>query len=384
MIKGFDDQLRIQRLGKIRLGVKKTAQSGSEYPSAVDYFVCPPEVQRVYGEKPRELEIMLPHDAIEEVFPTALKRYGSGQGLMCRGNGEKAECRDADSEEWHSRDCLYQQCEHYENGDCKEVGNLQVILPEVKGALGIYQIDTSSYNSIMNIKSGLEMLRSTVGRISLIPLTLEVRMQEANPMTSKGRIRTNVPVMFLRFDHTFYEVLDMAKDRQLVQQINTAGMAGPALQVDNEGLDEKPELLYPNQLEEGKDAGSQAEQAAAEDAGGDAGPDESKEDEVDDPRLKRARNLMERLGWPPAKQKAVLGKPDLNVQELLEGLRAEVVKRHKEQGREPSRRRNRTRPRSLRRTGRSWRTTTPGMAGMTSASVTLSAARTTHRRSSTR
>ena len=52
-IKGLSDKRRLPRLGKIRLGVKAISQkSGKEYPKETDYFVCPPEVQAVYGEKP--------------------------------------------------------------------------------------------------------------------------------------------------------------------------------------------------------------------------------------------------------------------------------------------------------------------------------------------
>ena len=50
-IKGLttDRQEMLPRIGKIRLGIKKKHSNGREYPAATDYFVCPPEVQAVYG-----------------------------------------------------------------------------------------------------------------------------------------------------------------------------------------------------------------------------------------------------------------------------------------------------------------------------------------------
>jgi hypothetical protein len=52
-IKDLSDKRRLPRLGKIRLGIKcKSVSTGNEYPKEVEYFVCPPEVQKVYGEKP--------------------------------------------------------------------------------------------------------------------------------------------------------------------------------------------------------------------------------------------------------------------------------------------------------------------------------------------
>ena len=360
MIKGFDDSLRIQRLGKIRLGVKKTTQGGKEYPQAVDYFVCPPEVQTVHGDKPRTLEIMLPHEDIEEVFPTALKRYGSQQGLICRGDGESAEERLEGQEDFLPRECPYKECEHYQRGHCKEVGNLQVILPKVKGMLGIYQIDTSSFNSVMNIRSGLEMLRRTVGRISLIPLILEVRMQEFNPMTAKGRMKTINPVMFLRLDNTFYEVMEMAKQGKLLQQVNMG--SGSALSLDNPDIDDMPELLYPAVETEEKPPKQEPKpkekpkpkpksnpkpkpkESPKESSEQVPPPDfkapwdtEEEPPEKEQPVAEGSPNidealhkLWDELGTPKGKRRAVLGKPDLDKDALKAQLIEEIERRKSE------------------------------------------------------
>ena len=55
-IKGLttDRQEMLPRIGKIRLGIKKKHSNGREYPAATDYFVCPPEVQAIYGPEPKE------------------------------------------------------------------------------------------------------------------------------------------------------------------------------------------------------------------------------------------------------------------------------------------------------------------------------------------
>ena len=59
-IKGVSEVVRLPRLGKIRLGVKRENSTGTPYPSPTDYFVCPDEVRKVFGEKPKELRIMFP------------------------------------------------------------------------------------------------------------------------------------------------------------------------------------------------------------------------------------------------------------------------------------------------------------------------------------
>ena len=60
-IKGVTDIVRMPRLGKIHLGVKVEGDR-STYPRAVDYFVCPPEVVAIHGEKPKELDVMFPNE----------------------------------------------------------------------------------------------------------------------------------------------------------------------------------------------------------------------------------------------------------------------------------------------------------------------------------
>ena len=90
MIKGLSEIRRLPRIGLIRLGIKKKNAKGMEYPAAVDYFVVPDEVKKVYGEQPRELDIIFPLDEVDDIFPQFYKRYGHSKGLVCKGDGETA------------------------------------------------------------------------------------------------------------------------------------------------------------------------------------------------------------------------------------------------------------------------------------------------------
>jgi hypothetical protein len=56
---------------------------------------------------------------------------------------------------------------------CQRVARLQVVLTELD-SFGVFQIDTGSFNSIVNVNSAIDMLRRIAGRISWIevPLTL--------------------------------------------------------------------------------------------------------------------------------------------------------------------------------------------------------------------
>jgi len=241
MIKGLSERLRLVRRGKIRLGEKKISKkTGKEYPVALDYFVVPDEVKKIYGDTPRKLDIMLPMEGIEYFFPQFYKRYGSSRGLLCRGNGEIA-TQISETNEMTEIRCLGKDCSYSQSGECKPIGNLQVILSKIRG-LGIYQIDTSSYNSIVNLNSGIEMIRGMLGRISWIPLILEVGMRDAHPVVGGKKIKTTIPVMSITADATIGELLKMR-------------LAYPTKEamIDNPQVDEKPELLFmETKIENGK------------------------------------------------------------------------------------------------------------------------------------
>ncbi|MDP3766682.1 MAG: hypothetical protein Q8S13_01585, partial [Dehalococcoidia bacterium] len=90
----LDHRARLPRLGKIRLGVKKIAASGNEYPAEVDYFVIPDELKGALGERPKLIPVLFPVDDVERLLVADYTVYGRGQtggpGLLlrrCDGEG---------------------------------------------------------------------------------------------------------------------------------------------------------------------------------------------------------------------------------------------------------------------------------------------------------
>lgn len=212
-IKGVSEIRRLSRLGKIRLGIKKESpRTGTPYPEATDYFVVPEEVAQVYGEKPTELKIVFPTEDAPQQW---LKRYSLTRGLVCRGDGEKAMAQvDIDTGEIASREsthtilkeiiCEEKNCSAYKAKRCRPIMTLQFLLPDVPGALGVYQIDTSSFNSIVNVNSSLELIKAC-GRVSMIPLLLKLVPQQVQP---EGKKKT-VHVLQLVSPYTFTELLKL-------------------------------------------------------------------------------------------------------------------------------------------------------------------------------
>ena len=216
-IKGVSEVVRLPRLGKIRLGIRKETDSGTPYPSPTNYFVCPDEVRKVFGGKPRELRIMFPTEDAGQWASQYLKCYSAARGLICRGDGEIAIARvDLRTREIATRDaidtelaeisCYPTTCPFYQRGQCRRVMNLQFLLPDCPG-FGVYQLDTSSFHSIVNINSSLELIRGICGRLSMIPLSLKLVEQKVQP---EGRIKT-VRVLSLTAPYSLAEIQKYAQ-----------------------------------------------------------------------------------------------------------------------------------------------------------------------------
>lgn len=218
-IEGLSEIVRIPRLGKIHLGVKvKSKDKDVQYPKATDYFVVPDEVKKIYGDKPTELQIMFPVEDPELIAQQWLRAYSMTQGLICIGSGVEARRKvdvdtgaiaDHDTKQWEWREvsCDPQECQEYQTKRCRRVMNLQFLLPEVPG-LGVYQIDTSSFYSIVNINSMIKMLQGMLGRCSMVPLTLTLGPIEVSP---PGLTKKTVHIMHIKKDIKLAQLAHIAQ-----------------------------------------------------------------------------------------------------------------------------------------------------------------------------
>lgn len=189
-IKDISDRRRLPRLGKIRLGVKVISKkTGKEYPKETDYFVCPEEVRKIYGDQPKELDVMFPLNEVEAIFPQRYIWYGQSKGARCIGDGEKA------NQVQDDRTIREIECPCDKLGkECQRRAHLMVILPKVSLG-GIYQIDLGSYHSIVDINSALSTdpenvgyIMALVGRIAMVPLKLKRIARETH---GSGRKETH-------------------------------------------------------------------------------------------------------------------------------------------------------------------------------------------------
>ncbi|MFA4871326.1 MAG: hypothetical protein WC623_24215 [Pedobacter sp.] len=258
-IKGLSERRRLPRLGKVRLGLRVKTTTGKEYPRETSWFVCPPEVQKIYGDQPTELDIMFPIEDECSCFPQALKWYGNTV-LKCKGDGEMALRR------WE--DCTPEQqaelgngrepnelvevscpCEKLDERKCSQSGNLMVLLPKISIG-GVYQIDTGSGSNIISINSYIDYLRAiTGGRIALIPLKLRRVEQKMSYIDEKGENRSSIHYLLqLELKITLEELDRSRRDRIAIPTVHYQlpspvedGRDIPEVIVDEEDIEKQPE-----------------------------------------------------------------------------------------------------------------------------------------------
>jgi len=232
----------LPRIGKIRLGKRSEDDEGKKgYPIATPHFVVPKNVEEALGTKePTELHIMFPDPDPERFAPYYYQAWSYTHGLVCKGDGETAtrlvdvkravdqetgempatgeenlwpvankETKRLDAQRF-TIICPADDCPLYMAKQCKAVMNLMFIMPDVPG-LGCYQLDTGSWNTMRNILEQIDFLKTTLGRIEGIPLTLRRVKKKVHP---KGQDKPKeVYILELTSDITWQEAVQVARSK---------------------------------------------------------------------------------------------------------------------------------------------------------------------------
>lgn len=182
------------RIGKIRKGGEKPndKQPGKD----LEYFRFDSDdahaLQRfeaAYGKEPQQLNIYLPYESVEENFQTWQEAYVAG-GLKHRCDGETCVI-------WQKPDGTYSQEPTPCPGGCKEVGRLNVIIPEL-ARLAYVTVETHSINDILQLTDNLQAALALRGRLTGIPFILSRRPQEiSTPGVNGKRQRYTKYMLFL-------------------------------------------------------------------------------------------------------------------------------------------------------------------------------------------
>jgi len=191
------------------------------------------------------------------IAPQWYKRYGSGSSRpLCRGDGETAICavvakdpktgKMAPTGELEEIECSGQDCEHYQSKHCRHTMNLMFILEQAVDG-GVFQLDTSSFHSIVNFNSSWDYIRAlTGGRIAMVPLKLRLIPKEVTPPSGKKLV--------------YVLELCLAK-RMSLHQLQFMAAQGPVPRAALPELDEsdEPAYFYPKDVRPVEAAGYETE-----------------------------------------------------------------------------------------------------------------------------
>lgn len=217
---------RIPRVGKLRLGLGPSRMKDGKaagYPTAVDYFVVNEDASTnrqsaesfhaVYGDEPRELDIVLPAPHTEDVLEGAWRSYGTGGKLKrkCTGPGGDCVTRD-EAGDWNAGPC---QCEQEglkpddKKRHCQQRWTLTVMLMRVAG-VGCWQLDTGSVMAAEGLTASLRMLEQFRGHLQGAKATLRVVPRQVAP---EGKAKTVYICELGSLDITPQQALEIAAER---------------------------------------------------------------------------------------------------------------------------------------------------------------------------
>ena len=224
-IKGLTDRKTptFPKIGDIRKGAKKTQDDrpGKDltyfrYAALEGEALAAAKFAEVYGDEPREINILLPFDEIDRNFDAFMERHTAG-ALQCRGDGETAFMwRDDDGKMQHTpKPCPSDGCE-----GCKETGRLKVIIPELR-RLAFVTVHTTSIWDIQELTNNLRALKSMTGNgLRGIPLVLKRRPRKVStPRAGGKRVRQEKWLLSIEADQSWVEAQLEAMRVQALPQL---------------------------------------------------------------------------------------------------------------------------------------------------------------------
>lgn len=195
----------IQRLAvstKVAIGLPPEPNKGRKAPMKLDFFVflrkspaaqnaweIDPVLTKFYGNKCKEFEIVLLDDDMENVFPTKLAWFTASE-CKCFGDGETATRRTQEHPDGQPWTPCGKSCPDLERGDCKPSADLRFMLAAFPQLGSVARIHTSSYQSIRQISSSLQVLYNTFGRLAGLRCKLVVRPEKTSYMGNDSKRHT--------------------------------------------------------------------------------------------------------------------------------------------------------------------------------------------------
>lgn len=196
--------VRLRRSVTIKVAIGSPPDPGKPFPKKLDHFIfqrkgearvdgktvvawnIDESMMKHYGKGCQKFGIVLLDDDADTAFRTELA-WWSKTARVCHGDGDKAVRRTERApkgEPW--KPCMNDGCRDFDEGRCKPSGDLYFLLEDFPSLGTVCKLHTSSYQSITEMRSALEDLRTvTGGRLMGVRASLTVRL-EKNVYTDKG------------------------------------------------------------------------------------------------------------------------------------------------------------------------------------------------------
>lgn len=148
-------------------------ESDKTFPYTTSYFIVPPEVASVYGDKPVEITVIPAYNDLERTFHASFKKVNFSGKVVCRGDGKTARRLDDNSGEEKTIKCDGEYCEDFANKKCRYYGSFVFFIPDVD-VLNAYRFVTHSRTTIENIFSTLKRI-SKDKQVLQLPCRLRIK-----------------------------------------------------------------------------------------------------------------------------------------------------------------------------------------------------------------
>lgn len=244
------------RLGVLRKGSPKSGEGRStRMGKDLDYFRFDTDdmgamdaFTDAFGNEPREIDVFLPYESTSENFSFWQESWVAG-GLKHRCDGETCV-------RWLTKDGTYSEEPIPCPGDCKEVGRLMVIIPQLQ-RMAYVTVLTHSINDILELDSNLRAVEAWNGTLQGVPLILHRKEKLVSTPGKDGKRVSRQKWMLSVEAKPEWVTLQIAKMSNNALEITDS----PALRITGKVVDDEnpsdykeallidpPEVIHPDEI----------------------------------------------------------------------------------------------------------------------------------------
>ncbi len=191
-----DKSTKLNRLGKIKIGMKAKNAAGAEYPTSLDYFVATgkyaEKFNQAYPDKPTSVSIIFVSDIFEDSCNEEYQLRDNKGALVGHGdgidfhlwedgkNGEPGTYKPYKIKVEEDKDHLKKFASKFNTQKYKAkwypMLKLQFVIPKINEIFGVWVFETKAEaSSIPNIRDTFDNIKNWAGTVINIPFDLIVQ-----------------------------------------------------------------------------------------------------------------------------------------------------------------------------------------------------------------